>query len=170
MRWFMALWALGLSLTPAQLSPDEAERRTACLNACLRERVNPDLQREEVVALERETVRAVQLKNPAFFNRVYSEDFSGISSRGETLNKSGLLAAVQSPDASYDTFTASRIKVDLYRDTAVATALWSMRLVTKGQSVSSQMRVTHVYVYGSSGYRAVSSQATLLPPYVSLPL
>jgi hypothetical protein len=170
MKWFLALWGIGLGLTPGQLAQDVYERRAACMDICMRERPNPDLQREEVIAMERETARAIQLKNPAFFNRVYSDDFSGISSRGETINKSGLLAALQQPDISYESFSAARIKVRIYRDTAVATSLWSIRLVLKGQHVSSQMQVTHVYVYGTSGYQAVSSQISLLPPYISLPL
>jgi len=170
MRWFLALLAAGFSLTAAQFTRDQAERRASCLDTCLRERPNPELQREEVLALERETVRAIQLKSPAFFNRVYSEDFTGVSSRGEAINKRALLTALQAPDVTYESFTASQINIRLYRDTAVATSLWSIRSVLKGQAVNGQMLVTHVYIYGSSGYQAVSSQTTLLPPYVSLPL
>jgi Domain of unknown function (DUF4440) len=170
MKWFLALWGIGLALTPGQLGQDVYERRAACMDVCMRERPNPDLQREEVLALERETARAIQLKNPAFFNRLYSEDFSGVSSRGEVMTKAGLLNSLQQTDVVYQTFSASRIKVRIYRDTAVATSLWSMRLTVNGQPVSSQMMVTHVYVYGPSGYQAISSQTTLLPPYISLPL
>ena len=170
MKWFLALWALGLTLTPPQLTPQQYERRSACMDACMRERPDPDLQRQEIVALERETVRAIQLKDPAFFNRVYSDDFSGVSSRGVTFDKRTFLAAVQTPEVSYEIFSASRINVRLYRDTAVASSLWSIRLTLNGQAVTGQMLVTHVYVYGPSGYRAVSSQTTLLPPYVAFPL
>jgi hypothetical protein len=170
MKWLLALGAAGLSLMAGQSTPDQSARRSACMDACMRERLDPDLQRQEVLALERETVRAIQLKDPAFFNRVYSDDFSGVSSRGEMLTKVTFLAGVQAPDASYATFSVSRINVRLYRDTAVATSLWSIRSVLKGQPVSGQMQVTHVYVYTPSGYRAVSSQITLLPPYVAFPL
>lgn len=170
MKWFLALWGIGLVLTPGQIAQDVSERRAECLDICMRERPNPDLQREEVTALERETARAIQLKNPAFFNRVYSDDFSGISSRGEAINKAALLAALQAPDVTYESFTASRIKVRIYRDTAVATSLWSIRSVLKEQHIGSQLQVTHIYVYGPSGYQVVSSQTTLMPPYISLPL
>jgi len=170
MKRYLALWIVGFALTPAQFTQDQAERRAACMDTCMHERPNPELQREEVLALERETARAIQLKNPAFFNRLYSEDFSGVSSRGEVMNKASLVNALQQTDVTYQTLSASRIKVRIYRDTAVATSLWSIRLIVNGQPMSSQLLTTHVYVYGPGGYQAVSSQTTVLPPYISLPL
>jgi hypothetical protein len=52
----------------------------------------------------------------------------------------------------------------------VATGLWSARALFNGQRVSTQMRVMHVYMYTSGGYRVVTGQTTLLPPYVQQPL
>ena len=170
MKRLASLFVLTLVLAPSLVPQDFYERRAACMDVCLHERQNPDLQREEVVALERETARAIQLHNTAFFNRVYSEDFTGVLSRGEFVNKTSLLAALQNADISYQSFTATNIKVRLYRDTAVATCVWSMRALLKGQPISSQMLVTHVYLYGPSGYQAVSGQTTLLPPYAAQPL
>jgi hypothetical protein len=140
------------------------------MEACVRERPNPELQRQEVIALERETARAIQLANPSFFNRVYSEDFSGVLSHGEQVDKARLITAVQTPDLKYESFTASNIQVRIYRDIAVATCVWSMRAIFKGQRITSQMQVMHVYLYGPSGYRVVVGQTTLLPPYPQQPL
>jgi len=42
--------------------------------------------------------------------------------------------------------------------------------VFRGQRMSSQMRVLHVYLYGAAGYHVVAAQTTLLPPYFELPL
>jgi ketosteroid isomerase-like protein len=155
------------------LRPQDEERqarRAACMDACMRERPNPDLQRQEVVALEKETARAIQLGDATFFRRVYSDDFSGVLSHGTIVDKAGFIAAVQARDISYDSFTASDVKVQVYRDLAIATSSWSMRGSLKGQRVNSQMRVTHVYMYTGSGYRVVSGQTTLLPPYLQQPL
>src|SRR5229473_1575624 len=88
----------------------------------------------------------------------------------EHLDKARLIAAVQAPDIKYESFTPSNVKVRIYRDTAVATCLWFMRAIFKGQHVSSQMLVMHVYVYGPSGYQVVAGQTTLLPPYPQQPL
>ena len=171
MNKIAALLTIGLVFAPALLSQDaDIDTRQACVQSCYREHPNPELQRQEVIALEKEAARAIQLGNPSFFNRVYSEDFSGVLSHGEPADKARLIAAVQTPDIKYESFTASNIKVRLYRDIAVATCVWSLRATFRGQKVSSQMLVMHVYVYTASGYRVVSGQTTLLPPYPPQPL
>jgi hypothetical protein len=171
MNKIAALLTIGLVFTPALVSQDiEIDTRQACFQACYREHPNSELQRQEVIALEKEAARAIQLHNPSFFNRVYSEDFSGVLSHGEPADKARLIAAVQTPDINYESFTASNIKVRIYRDIAVATCVWSLRAIFKGQKVSSQMLAMHVYVYTASGYRVVSGQTTLLPPYPPQPL
>ena len=154
------------------LHPQDARQvqREACLDACIRERPNADLQRQEVIALEKETARAIQLGDATFFRRVYSDDFTGVLSHGQNVDKPAFIAAVQSPEIKYESFTASDVKVRLYRDLAVASSTWSMRAVLKGQRVSSQMRVLHVYVYGGGGYHLISAQTTLLPPFLEQPL
>jgi len=172
MKKIVLLLTILLALS-SPLRPQDEERqarRAACMDACMRERPNPELQRQEVVALEKETARAIKLGDATFFRRVYSDDFSGVLSRGQMVDKAGLIAAVQAHDISYDSFTASDVKVLLYRDLAVATSTWSMRGLLKGQRVNSQMRVMHVYMYTAGGYRVVTAQTTLLPPYLQQPL
>jgi ketosteroid isomerase-like protein len=161
---FLIIW---LAVSPPMHPQDE---RQSCIEVCIRERPNADLQRQEVIALEKEAAHAVLLGDATFFRRVYSDDFSGVLSRGEIVDKTSFIAAVQAPRITYESFTASDVKVRLYRDLAVATSTWSMRAVLKGQKVSSQMRVMHVYMYGSGGYHVVSGQATLLPPLLDQPL
>lgn len=172
MKKTVVLLATVLALS-SPLHPQEDERqarRDLCMDACMRERPNADMQREEVVALEKETARAIQLGDATFFRRIYSDDFSGVSSHGQTMDKAGLIAAVQAQEIKYESFTASDIKVRLYRDLAVATSSWSMRGLWNGQRVNSQMRVMHVYMYSGGGYRVVTAQTTLLPPYIQQPL
>jgi len=165
------LLTIVLAFAPALVSQDaEVETRQACFQACYREHPNPELQRQEVIALEKEAARAIQLGNPSFFNRVYSDDFTGVLSHGEPADKARLIAAIQTPDIKYESFTASNIKVRLYRDIAVATCVWSLRATFRGQKVSSQMLAMHVYVYTASGYHVVTGQTTLLPPYPPQPL
>jgi ketosteroid isomerase-like protein len=60
--------------------------------------------------------------------------------------------------------------VRIYKDTAVATCLWSARGTFQGQSFTSQMRVMHVYINTPRGWRVVSGQITLLPPGAQQPL
>ena len=169
MTIFVVIW---LAVSPPMHSQEDARQalRSACMEACLRERPNADLQRQEVIVLEKEAARAVLLGDATFFRRVYSDDFSGVLSRGEVVDKASFIKAVQSPQIKYESFTASDVKVRVYRDLAVATSTWSMRAVLRGQPVTSQMRAVHVYMYTSSGYRVVTGQTTMLPPHIDLPL
>ena len=131
---------------------------------------NPEMQRQEIVNLENETARAIQLNNGTFFRRVYSDDFVGVLSHGQSVNKLKFIDIVQSTSVKYETFIATDIRVRLYQETAVATCAWSARGIKGGKHISSQMRVLHVYVNGQRGWQLVASQATHLPPDSDDPL
>ncbi|MGC1906677.1 MAG: nuclear transport factor 2 family protein [Candidatus Acidiferrum sp.] len=131
---------------------------------------NPELQREEIVNLEKEAARAIQTNTGTYFRRVYADDFAGTLSHGQIVNKTLFINAVQTGEVKYDAFLASDVNVRLFRDTAVATCLWSARGVYKDQRFSSQMRTIHVYINTPRGWRVVSGQITLLPPGAQQPL
>jgi hypothetical protein len=131
---------------------------------------NPEMQRQEIVNLENETAHAIQQNNGTFFRRVYSEDFIGTLSHGQSVNKAQFIDVVQTPGMKYESFIASDIKVRFFQEVAVANSLWSLRTNLNGQRVGGQFRVMHVYVNGPRGWQAIASQATPLPPDVHLPL
>jgi hypothetical protein len=132
--------------------------------------VDPEMQRQEIINLERETARAIMLNNGTFFRRVYAEDFSGTLSHGQVVDKARFIAEVQNDAVHYQTFLAADIKVKLFQETAIATCLWSARGFYKGQVVETQMRVTHVYINSPRGWHAVAGQNTQLPPFTPTPL
>ncbi len=124
-----------------------------------------EVQRQELVTLQSETVRAIQMNNSAFFRRVYSDDFIGTAPSGRVLDKQALLSTLQSSSSSmkYSTFIATDIRVRIYETTAVVTCLWSSRGVSEGRNFSRQSRVTTVYMSTLRGWQAVASQETQLP-------
>ncbi|MBV9888872.1 MAG: nuclear transport factor 2 family protein [Acidobacteria bacterium] len=131
---------------------------------------NPELQREEIVNLEKEAARAIQTNAGTFFRRVYADDFAGTLSHGQIVDKTSFISAVQNGEVKYDAFVASDVSVRLFRDAAVATSLWSARGTYKDQHFASQMRTMHVYINTPHGWRVVSGQITLLPPGAQQPL
>jgi len=163
---------LGLALVlDGQINQQTVLDRQACIQRCTTTQfVEPELQRQEIVSLERESARAIQLSNGAFFRRVYSEDFVGTLSHGQQVDKKQWIATIESPVVKYESFVATDIKVRLYQEMAVATCLWSSRSVNKGQYVSHQMRTIHVYLNGASGWHVVSGKNTNMPPDVGQPL
>jgi len=117
----------------------------------------------EVNNLEKETARALQWGSAAFFRRVYADDFQAILPSGQILNKEAWIASVENSDIKYSSFVASDIRVMMFEETAVVTCLWSARGTRNGRGFARQSRVTHVYLYGVGGWKAVASQETLLP-------
>jgi hypothetical protein len=131
---------------------------------------NPEMQREEIVNLEKEAARAIQTNAGTFFRRVYADDFVGTLSHGQVVDKTSFISAIQNGEVKYDAFIASDVNVRLFRDAAVATSMWSARGVYRDQRFNSQMRTMHVYINTPHGWRVVSGQVTLLPPGAQQPL
>ncbi len=143
---------------PAQINVErEREERLR------REAAEAEIQREELINLQKETVRALQLHNGTFFNRVYSDDFIGTSPSGAALDKAALVFAVQDTSIQYSSFVATDIKIRVYQNTAVTMCMWSSRGTLRGTPFSRQSRVTTVYVYGQRGWQVVARQETQLP-------
>src|SRR5713101_10191901 len=167
----IAVAAMGLILASFWQKRDAVrEAREACIQRCVTQPADPELLRQEIVSLEREAARAIQLNSGTFFRRVYSEDFSGTLSRGQQVNKAQWIAVIQSDAVKYESFNTSDIKVQLYEEMAIATCLWSSRSIIKGQHIGHQMRAIHVYLNGAGGWHVVTGQITSLPPDVQQPL
>lgn len=169
MRKVAIMVAICLVLSPAWSA--QTKLQSQCMERCMTEQQeDPDIQRAEIVNLELEAAHAIRLGDTAFFHRVYADDFSGTLSHGEVVSKTAFIGAVQSALFRYEAFSASDIKVHIYRDTAVATCLWSSRATFKGQALSNQMRVMHIYLNGGNGWKVVAGQASALPPYTAAAL
>jgi hypothetical protein len=160
--------ALGIGLLLAPSWQSQESWRDACIQRCVNQPMlgDPEVERQEIVSLEREAAHAIQLSSGTFFHRVYTDDFSGTLSHGQQINRDQWIATVESPLIKRESFNVTDIKVRIFQDTAVATCLWSSRFILNGQRLSSQLRAIHVYVNTSHGWRVISGQTTNLPPDV----
>jgi ketosteroid isomerase-like protein len=156
------LTALFLAILASCLAPCS---RAQTLSASeLREQAKEnEIKQDELVNLEKETARALQMSNALLFRRVYGEDFIAILPSGEVLDKNRWIAAIENPPMRYTSFIVSDIRVRMFEDTAVVTCLWSARGIANGHAMARQWRVTHVYIYGQRGWQVIASQETLLP-------
>jgi ketosteroid isomerase-like protein len=166
--------ALTIAMALAPAWQGQEAYRDACIQRCVTRCVtqSPDfeLQRQEIISLEKEATRAIQQNSGTFFHRVYAEDYAGTLSHGQQVNKTQWIDTIESPSLKYESFNASDIRVHIFQDTAVATCLWSSRFIYRGQHVSTQIRAIHVYVNAANGWRVVSGQSTNLPPDIQQPL
>jgi ketosteroid isomerase-like protein len=139
--------------TRAQCSPDERKQWEA----------DVEMHRQELDLFANETVRAVQLRDPAFFRRIYSDDYLGTAPNGMVMDRAALIASIQNSPATYATLIATNVRIRVFQDTAVITSVWSARGTQDGHSFSRQSRVIQVFVYTQGGWRVVAGQETLLP-------
>src|SRR5260370_8589463 len=122
--------ALAIALVIVTSWQGQERGRQACVDRCYTaSALDPELQRQEIVSLEREAARAIQSNAGTFFRRVYSDDFAGALSHGQPVDRAQWVQAIESPSAKYQSFIASDIKVRIFQDTAVATCLWSSRRI-----------------------------------------
>jgi hypothetical protein len=164
-----ALLIFGLAVSAIAQQPDD-QRSPEVIRLEQEAAARAEMQRQEIVNLENEAARAIQLNNSTFFRRVYSDDFAGTLSHGQPVSKTAFIAAVQTPDTKYDSFNAGDISIRIYQETAVATCLWSARGTFKGQRFDVGIRVIHVYINGPRGWHVIAGQSTILPPGAQLPL
>jgi hypothetical protein len=166
----MVALAIGLVLAPSWQAQESW--RDACIQRCVSQPSlgDPEVQRQEIVSLEKEAARAIQLNSGTFFHRIYGDDFAGTLSHGQQINRDQWIALVESPSVKRESFNASDIKVRIFQETAIATCLWSSRFILNGQHLSSQIRAIHFYVNTPNGWHVVSAQTTNLPPDVQQPL
>jgi len=118
---------------------------------------------DELSSLEKENAHAIQLNNSTFFNATYADEFQGVSSLGEPLNKLRLIHNVQNSGVQYALVAESDIQVKMFLDAASVTSLRTERGTFKGKSFDRQFRVLRVYVYTPRGWKVVSQLETQLP-------
>jgi len=123
---------------------------------------NPEMQRQELVNLEKENARAIKLHNATFFKAAYSEDFHGVSRYGEVVNKAGMVQEVGSMAMDFDSVVSSDAQVRMFRDTAYVLSLRSEVGRLNGKRFYNQFRILRVYVDTPRGWKIVSQLETKL--------
>lgn len=123
---------------------------------------NPELQRQELVNLEKENARAIKLHNSTFFKAAYSEDFHGVSRYGETVNKAGVIRELETLALEFDAVVSSDAQVRMFRDAAYVLSLRSEVGQANGKKFYNQFRILRVYVNTPRGWRIVSQLETKL--------
>lgn len=154
--WLLAALLFSPALLSAQLTSAQRKERAIAADV--------EIGAEELVTLEKEAAHAMALNNSSFFQRIYSDEYVGTASTGEILDRSALVAAIQTSNTRYTSFIASDIKVRVYGPTAVVTCTWTTRGVQNGHNFSRQYRVIHVYLNNrAGGWKVVAGQETLMP-------
>jgi hypothetical protein len=117
---------------------------------------NPDMQRQELVNLEKENARAIKLHNATFFKAAYSDDFHGVSRFGETVSKQGIVRELETLPLEFESVVSSDEQVRMFRDAAYVLSLRSEVGHAQGKRFYNQFRILRVYVNTPRGWKIVS--------------
>ena len=141
--------------TPAQTPAQPATQKPAGEKAGMAGNAE-----QELTQLTDQYIAALKSKDTAALERIWADELTFITLRGDVQTKAQRLADIQSGANRFDSLETSDRKVRVYGDTAVMTSLTTLKGQYKGQEASGQFRVTNVFVRRGGGWQIVSLQMT----------
>jgi uncharacterized protein (TIGR02246 family) len=115
---------------------------------------------QEVTQLTDQYIAALKGKDTAALERIWADDLTFITLRGDVQTKAQRLADIQSGANRFDSLETTDRTVRVYGDTAVMTSLTTLKGQYMGQEASGQFRVTNVFVRRGGGWQIVALQMT----------
>jgi ketosteroid isomerase-like protein len=123
----------------------------------------PGSSEQEVEKLEREVGGAITRRDRAALDRLIADDFILTNPLGQVMTKEQAIDTVTSPDYALDSLVNEEIKIRVFGQVAVATALGTAKGRYNGQEVISQFRYLRVWVKRQGRWKAVAAQSTNIP-------
>lgn len=117
-----------------------------------------------VAALDEEYQQAVKRNDVATMDRILADDFVLVTGRGNTFTKLDLLREARGGTITYERQDVETRTVRVWGDTAVVTALLSIKGVNAGQPMDYRLWYSDTYVRTPAGWRYVLGQASLPLP------
>jgi len=113
---------------------------------------------------ERHWASATIKGDAAALERLLADDLTYTHSSARTETKGQFIEALNTGTMKYEAIDYDEIVVRVYGRTAVVTANPKVRLVSRGQPASFQVRILHVWVKGPGGWQMAAHQSTRLNP------
>src|SRR5262249_27034629 len=127
-------------------------------------RATPADDAKAVAALDTQYQKAVEHNDAAAMDRILADDFVLVTGRGVVYTKADLLRDARNKTEIYERQEDSQQKVRVWGDTAVVTALLSVKGTSGGKPIEYQLWFSDTYVRTSKGWRYVFGQASLPLP------
>jgi ketosteroid isomerase-like protein len=115
---------------------------------------------EEILKLEKEFGQAIVKNDPEAIGRFLADDWIVIGPDGGIIEKSRFLGVIRSGALSHELMDADDVRIRVYGDTAIVTALTATKGKFMGQEFTSQERATDVFVKENGRWQCVVSQLT----------
>jgi uncharacterized protein (TIGR02246 family) len=114
----------------------------------------------DIKKMIKDTETALAKNDADALDKIYAPDYSLVNTDGSEQTRAERLASIKSGETKYESFSYSDIKITPYGDTAVASAIATIKGINKGKPLDGKLRVRTVWVKGKDGWRQVSGQAT----------
>lgn len=120
-----------------------------------------DAEGDALIALERQRSAAIAAHDEALLNKLYSDDFRGVTATGFQVDKATLMQVFRRDPPNLK-FTLDQLETRIVGDTAL---LWGRLTARNAEGeVLSQSRYIHVYVRRGGNWLLIAGQGTLIPP------
>ena len=116
----------------------------------------------EILQLEEQFARAIVNNDLDSLAGLVSDDWSIIDSNGEIVDRARFLEVIKSGALTHDMMKSEDLRLRVYGDTALVTAVTSTKGKFMGQNFSTQERATDVYVKHGNQWKCVLTHLTRL--------
>jgi ketosteroid isomerase-like protein len=118
---------------------------------------------EELLKLENEFAEAIVNNNLEGIGRLVTDDWIIIGPDGEIVDRARFFEVIKSGALTHDMMESEDLRVRVYGDSAVVTALTRTRGKFMGQDFSTQERATDVFVQRDGRWQCVLTHLTRFP-------
>jgi len=115
---------------------------------------------EELLKLEAEFAEAIVKNDPAAIERLVAEEWIIINADGGIIDKERFLGVIKSGTLTHELMESDDMRVRVYGDSAVVTALTGTKGKFMGQDFSTEERATDFFVRLNEEWRCVLTQLT----------
>jgi ketosteroid isomerase-like protein len=117
---------------------------------------------QEIEQFINELVAAFERNDAAALDRLYADDFTGISVTGEIYGKPGLLGAIKSGAYQYQAVKVDQLKIQVHGEAATVHSRGHLKLRINGQPKEDFTRDTTTLVKRQGQWRLVADHASTL--------
>ena len=115
---------------------------------------------EELLKLENEFARAVASNDAGALDRLLADDWIIVEPDGGMIDKARFLEVIRSGALSHESMESTDLRVRVYANTALVTALTTSKGKFMGQDFSSCERATDIFLKQAERWQCVFTQLT----------
>jgi hypothetical protein len=124
---------------------------------------------KQIEALHEQHRMAALKGDPGFSEKYLAADYLGSGADGRLITKEQEIQMLRSGAVKYEAIDERDVQVRVYGDTAIVSALASVKMSVNRKPVMGDHRVTFVWVKQEGNWKLTSFQATRVAPMVPRP-